>query len=529
MSFVSFTFLGGFLFLVLIYFICPVKLRWLTLLIASIIFYCVSGIEYLPFILLTAFISYMTALLVDKNYRKLDEALSKIQDKDEIKQLKVKSKKKCKKLIIAAMVLIIGYLCYTKFAQKIINLFVMSFDSSLASGLSALTIIIPLGISYYTFSTVGYVLDIYWKRYPAEKNFLKYLLYVMYFPHILQGPIARYNRLGTQLCAEHHFDYKRVCFGAQLMIWGFFQKLVIADRLSIFVGAVYDDCENQPGSALLIATLFFAVQIYTDFAGCVNMARGMSQIFGIELEDNFRQPYFSTSVEEFWRRWHITLGAWFRDYLCMPVSVSAPVKKWSKAARKKWGNEAGKNVTTISALVVVWICTGLWHGTGLNYVIWGIWQGGIIILSVLMKDTFVKMKGYFHIDDESRDWRRFQLIRTFILTGIIPRVITRAPDLYAAADIFRSMFTRFDIWVLFNGSLYDYGLARPDFWLGVISIAVLFYISLLKERGVSIRETIAEKNIVIRWSIYLLAIMSVLIFGKYGSGYDAKSFVYMGF
>ena len=527
MVFTSFKFLVFLVLCVGVYFISPVKIRGYVLLIFSIIFYCIAGVKYLPFILGSTLLSYAAAYYISDRYDKLKLELRGVEDLAIQAELREKCQRKCRIFMIISLLVLIGVLCYTKFAGMIYELFMPLISNT--GEWSSLNIIVPLGISYYTFSTVGYVLDIYWERYSAEKNIFAYALYVMYFPHILQGPIARFNRLGTQLWAEHRFDYKRVTFGAQLILWGFFQKLVIADRAGIFVKSVYDSYEDKSGPVLFIATLFYAVQIYTDFAGCVDIAKGISQIFGINLEDNFRQPYFSQSVAEFWRRWHITLGAWFKDYLCMPVAVSGWVKKLSQKARKKWGKLAGKNTVTLISLAAVWFCTGVWHGTGANYILWGFWQGGIIAISTLLEPQYKKWKKVCHIHDTGKAWQLFRILRTFVLTGIIPRVITRSPSLHGAAVIFKRMLTQIDFGILTDGSLFEYGLDRYDFFMALIAIAVLFFVSLAKERGVSIRESIAGRSLPVRWMIYYLAFMSVLILGIYGPGYEASSFVYMGF
>ncbi|MGN0366662.1 MAG: MBOAT family O-acyltransferase [Suilimivivens sp.] len=514
MVFTTFKFLVFLCLVVVCYFVCPVRHRWKILLAASIIFYYTAGMKYLPFIMTTIIASYLAALYIS-NQRSRPNTYKKV----------------CKRVLMTFFLVALGILCYTKFANKILGAVshIFSLLRPEFSGFSAINIIIPLGISYYTFSTIGYVLDVYWKRYDAERDFFKYMLYVMYFPHILQGPIARYNKLAPQLYAEHRFDYKRVCFGAQLMLWGFFQKLVIADRLAIFVNTVYGDWQLQEGFILLIATVFASIQIYTDFAGYINIAKGISQIFGIELEDNFCQPYFAQSVAEFWRRWHITLGAWFKDYLCMPIAVSGSVKKWSKQAKRKRGGQAGKNVVTIVPLIAVWLATGLWHGTGWNYIIWGIWHGGIIICSTLLEKKYIEWKQKLHIDDKTRGWKLLCMARTFVLTAIIPRVITRAGSLMAAVGIFQNMFSKFNVWVFVDKSLYDYGLDAKDFGVIISSLLVLLVVSLMKEKGIHIRETIAKRNIALRWMVYYLAFFSVVILGIYGSGYDKADFIYMMF
>lgn len=495
MQYTSFFFLLFLLVVTAVYFLFPLKVRWVVLFVASLVFYGMAGKEFLPWLLADALISYAAARQIDA------------RDK--------KTEKKARWTILSVvLVVIIGFLCLVKFAKY------LPFVGS---------IVMPIGISYYTFAAIGYILDVYWGRYAAEKNFLKYLLFISFFPHILQGPIARYNRLGPQLAEGHRFDYTRLCYGAQLMVWGFFQKLVIADRLDMFVSRVFADYENAYGLVVVLAVFFYAIELYTDFSGCVNIARGMSQILGIELEENFRQPYFSQSVEEFWRRWHITLGNWFRDYLGMPVSMSKPVKKWSKAARKKWGAEAGRRVVTISALVVVWLCTGLWHGTGWNYMIWACWQGGIIILGVLWKERYGRWREKLYIREESKGFQLFRMVRTFILAGMIPRLVTRAPSLHAALTMFGNLFRGSGLGQLTGDNLAALGWSRVNLLIALLGICIQLGVSILKEREVSIRQTVAGWILPVRWLIYLTAFFSVVIFGIYGPGYDPRAFAYMGF
>lgn len=530
-----FTSIGFILFLcitVLLYFIFPINKRWSVLLIASSVFYCLAGTKYIPFIAITSFITYFTALFIDHNYSKLDQRFD--QDDLDIEQrkiLKAKCKKKCKSALVTALFITLGILCYTKFGSIILDFVQNAFDVIGVRPFEAsrVSIIVPLGISYYTFSSIGYVLDVYWRRYGAEKEFFKYLLYILYFPHILQGPIARYDKLASQLITGHKFDYRRVCFGIQLMLWGYFKKLVIADRLALFINTVYGAGSSQKGFVILLATFFYAIQLYTDFSGCVDLAIGMSQILGIKLDNNFRQPYFSRSVEEFWRRWHITLGTWFKAYLYMPVSVSKPIKKWSKKAKDKYGNQAGKRVIMIISLSVVWLATGIWHGTGWDYVLWGMWNGGLIIGSTLLEKQYTLLKQKLHVNDQTYGWKAFQMVRTFILVGILPRIFTRAGSVSRGIEMIKNMFSEFNIWVFFDQSLYQYGLDRKDFWLAVYSIILLLVVSILKERGIQIRESVAQRNIIIRWIVYYVAFFSIVIFGIYGAGYNASDFVYMKF
>lgn len=476
------------------YFLLPLRIRWTALLIASLGFYAAADLRCIPVLLAEALLSFFGARLI----RSTPE------------------KSRGKKILLLSLIILIGVLTVFKMARFV------------KPGIS---LVMPVGLSYYTFSNISYILDIYWKRYEPETNALKYLLYVSFFPHILQGPIPRYDRLGPQLAEGHCFDYRRVTFGIQLMLYGLFQKLVLADRLGIFVDSVFDGgYENQYGVIILGAVFLYAIQIYMDFAGCVNIAKGTAEIFGVYLEDNFRQPYFATSVEEYWRRWHITLGGFFRDYVGMPVSVSKTVKGWSKNVRKKHGRDAGKNVVTLSALAMVWLCTGLWHGTGLNYLIWALWQGGIIAIGTVFRKQLEGMRTGLKIPDNSRAFHAFRMLRTFILAGIIPRIITRAPSLGAAAVIVRHAFAGTGIYQFHLGKgLEQYGWDRWHFFIALAAILIQLIVSILKERGVHLRERIASWVLPVRWVVYLALLFTVILFGIYGPGYDAKAFVYMDF
>lgn len=502
MSYTSFYFFVFLLALAVVYYILPLKFRWVALLCASIGFYISLGIKFLPFLLAAGVLSW---------------AVSFFLDKDRCAEKNV-SQKVRKTVIIIAVIIQVGFLVYTKIARLIT---------------ADLPLIVPVGLSYYTFSTVGYMLDIYWKHYNAEKNPLKVLLFVSFFPHIMLGPIARYDHLGPQLAEGHRFNYEQICFGVQLMIWGLFEKLVLSDRIGVFVDAVIDEgYDTYPGWLLAMAVFFYAVQIYTDFAGCVNIARGAAELYGIELEQNFNQPYFATSVEDYWRRWHITLGAWFRDYLCMPIAMSKPVKQMSKAARKKWGAQAGRTTMTAFPLIFVWIATGLWHGTGWNYVIWGVFQGGIIIISVILTPAFLKWKQALHIKDENPAWRLFQMLRTFLLAAIIPRIITRAPSLSAAWTIMKRIVTDFQ-WTGMAGvhavQFGALGMDKMNFIISVFGMLLLLYVGILRETGHSVRKMVAGYVIPVRWAIYLFVFLFILLFGMYGPSFDVSSFQYVDF
>ena len=524
MSVASASFLLFLLVVTIVFYICPMKHRWIVLLMASICFYLIAGVwKGLPFIILTSFVIWTGAKKIGDINHELNDELAAHPEFKRIDKIKLSKsyQKRSKKVLAACLVLCIGILIVTKFTKYVV-VYMNQFVG--AERFSAAWVIVPLGISYYTFSTAGYILDVYWKRYEAEQNFFRFFLYAIYFPHIVQGPISRYNLLGQELKKELKFDSQRILFGMELMIYGFFKKLVIADRLNIFINSVYDGA-NHPGSVFLVTMVFDALMIYTDFSGYMDIVRGASQIFGVKLEDNFNHPFFSRSVREFWRRWHMTLGGWFKDYLCMPLAVSKPVKTMSKKVMKKHGVKAGMNVSTMVPLIAVWICTGLWHGTGKGYFIWGVYYGILIAVSSAFEDEFQKLNEKLHINTKTYSFKLFQMVRTFcIFMG--GRLLTSPGSIHATKIVIKNVLVNLQPWRFFDGTLLNYGLSWSGFMILGLSILTLWGVSMMQERF-SVREKLSEQNLLFKGAILMLAIFVVLIFGVYGMGYDAASFVYM--
>lgn len=489
-TFISFYFIAFVFLLVLLYYLLPRKARWCVLLAGSVGFYCLAGLHPLITVLLSAFIVYCAGLLLEMT----DKA----------------HKKKRRFILLSASAILLAVLAY----GKIYTLFDLHFGY-----------IIPLGISYYTFSAVGYLADVYWGKEKAEWNYFKLALFLLFFPKILQGPISKHRELAKQLNEGHAFDWQNFCFGMQLAVWGYFKKMVIADRIALFTGTVFADYNKFGGIMLLIAFSLSVVQLYCDFSGCMDIAGGISQMFGIQLEKNFNHPFFSKSAAEFWRRWHITLGTWFKDYVYMPITINPTLIKLSSKIGKKWNRRAGRIFLTVIPLSAVWILTGVWHGTGLSYVIWGVYWGVLIILSTVLAPEIKKLNNRLHIDVTKKGWQVFQMVRTFLLF-CIGRVVTVPGDLAMTGRILKKMVTDLRPWQLTDGTLYAQGLDWKEFVLMLMMIGVLWFVSMQQEKG-SVREKIAGWNIVIRCAFYAWSVIFILIFGIYGIGYDTSSFVYM--
>lgn len=530
MTFTSLSFIVFIIVITILYYVLPKRFQWVILLSASLMFYISFGWKAIPFVLVSSFTIYLATRKMDRIYSKLaqDIAIDNIS-KDEKQNLQRAAKAKCKRCVILAIFVLLSMLGYVKFTNKI-GAFISELIllvRGVGTEFVPWNLIIPLGISYYTFSSIGYLLDVYWKKDKCEKNYFKVLLYMIYFPQIVEGPIARHKILAPQFKEEKTFEYKGFCFGVQLMAWGYFKKMVIADRAAIFVNTVMGNLESYQGFYILLALAFGVVQLYTDFSGCMDIARGISEVLGIRLEKNFDRPFFSSSVAEFWRRWHITLGGWFKDYVYMPVATSKWMMKINTKVKKKRGVAAYKLVSAAVPLMVVWLLTGLWHGTGWNYVVWGIYYGTLIILGMIFEGEFQKVEAALHINTKAASWRILQHIRIFfVFMG--GRLLTAPGTLGNTVIAIKQMFSQFNIWVFFDGSLYFMGLDRPNFILLLLTIVVLWVVSVLQSRG-SVREMIARQNIVVRWLIYYLLFFSILVFGEYGPGFNASSFVYMNF
>lgn len=533
MSFTSLSFLGFVLVVAILYFTLFRKCQWFLLLLASIAFYMFSGPKYIAYISITAVTTYLFAGKIQKLHDREKKIIGEHDfSKEKKKSIKKQFTAKRKVWLLLDLVINLGMLCvikYMDFALRGMSAVLAKFGVDWSKSVS---FVLPLGISFYTFMTVGYILDVYWKRYRAEKNILKLALFTSYFPHIVQGPIGRYNKLAEQFNQRHKFDYDRVKKGLLLMLWGYFEKMVIADRLAIFANGVYAKWDEVTGLPLVLAIIFFSMQLYLDWTGCMDIARGVSQIFGIELERNFWHPYFSKNMPEFWRRWHITLGAWFKDYLLYPVSMSKLCKSINRFTRKKWGNQASRAFSTVIPAACVWIVTGMWHGAAMCYVLWGVYHGILIILGAVFDVPIQKLNKLLHINTECFSFNLFRMARTFLLSAIGRIFFVSTAGFHHAVLIIKRTFDlrNFGLHTLWDESLYSFGLDRHGFTLSLILIGLVWCVSMLQEKfdkdNKGIRDVICEQNIIFRWILYFGLIFGIIIFGIYGSGYNAGAFVY---
>ena len=345
----------------------------------------------------------------------------------------------------------------------------------------------------------------------------------------MQGPIPRYADLAKQLYEGHDFDFRRACFGLQLILWGVIKKLVIADRLGIPISQVFDNYGYYSGFIVFLAAAGYGLQVYADFSGGIDIARGFSQVIGIDMAQNFNQPYFSRSIEDFWRRWHMTLGGWTRDYIFYPLSLSKAFANLGKTARKVFGTNAGKKIPPFLAMFTVFLFIGFWHGAEWRFILYGVFNGIFITLAILLDDKYEALKARLHIENEAFGWKFFQMVRTFFLCSV-GRFFSRSRSVSQAFAMMGAAATGFfDFSCIVDGTLLTLGLNTANWVVLFVSILVLLVVDIVHEQGISIRELIASQGIVFRWAIYLIALAIPLIFGIYGTGYESASFIYQQF
>lgn len=529
MSFVVF---GYFAFLfggILIYYLLPKKYSWVWLLFLSYFYYFTFNKRTAIYMVSTTLFIYVGGLVLDKVITKGNTYLKENKEtlsKEEKKAFKEKLKKH-KRLVLAAILLLcfgqLAVVKYSDFAIENVNGLIRLFGGD--KQFSVLKIALPLGISFFTFQSASYIIDIYQEKYKCQRNPFKLGLFVSFFPQLLQGPIGRYDRLSGQLYEGNKFELKNVQFGLQRICWGLAKKVVLADRAAVLVNEVFNNYDSYGGVVNIVAVLMYSVQLYMDFSGGIDIVIGSAQMFGIKMDENFRQPYFSKSIGEFWRRWHITLGAWMKDYIFYPMSLSKGMNKISKWGRKHIGNFIGRTLPICFVNIVIFFVVGIWHGASWKYIVYGLYNGFIIAFSNLMEPVYKKMAAKCHINTNSRGWKVWQIIRTFILVNI-GWYFDMAGSFKDALIMMKYTVVGFSPSLLFDGSLLRLGIGVRDYWIILIGCIVIFVISLLKEKGVSIRESIANKNIVIRWGIWYVFILLIIIFG-YTEGVQA--FLYANF
>lgn len=467
-----------------LYFLIPYRHRWLLLLAASYYFYMAWKPVYIILIIFSTLIDYLAGIMMGRT----------------------DDKSKRKKYLILSLLSNLSLL----FMFKYFNFFNDSAKTvfeylNISFYLPQFKLLLPMGISFYTFQTLSYSIDVYKGVIKPEKHLGIFALYVTFFPQLVAGPIERSENLLPQFKEKHEFDYDLATNGLKLMAWGFFKKVVIADRVSPLVNLVYNNVTSYTGFPLILATIFFAFQIYCDFSGYSDIAIGSAQVMGFRLMENFKRPYLAKSIGEFWRRWHISLSTWFKDYIYIPLGGNRVIK-W------RWYYN----------LFITFLISGLWHGANWTFVAWGALHGFYHIFSIITKDIRMKFVETIRLNKIPFFHKLIQIIITFSLVTfgwIFFRANSISDALYVITNMFKGSFN----------NLYDQainlGLDSFQLNLAIISIGLMEIIHLIQEKVGSIRVSLGKAPILVRWSLYLILVLWVIIFGSFGS----QEFIYFQF
>lgn len=510
MSFISFEFIMFMAVLLLLYYLLPGKYQWMVLLGANLVFYSAAGFYGIIFLAVIGASSYGCGLYVDRvgeKYAVLRK--TECRTREERKENMRKCERAQKKIM--AVCLIVNFAVWGTLKYSLLPLSHPVF---------------PLGISYYTFIAAGYCIDVYRGICRAEKNFAKYMLFLSFFPHIVQGPFSRYGDLSETLYEKHCFSGDGMREGLLRILWGIFKKTAVVGRFGLIADAVYGQELPYGGGFIPLLMISVSLRLYADFSGYMDIAAGICRMLGIRLTENFRQPFFAKSVEEIWRRWHITLGAWFRDYLFYPVLRNGKVQKIGGRCRDRFGAYWGKLVPGLIALAVVWTATGFWHGTAWYHLVWGWMNLFIIAGSMTLAPVYKKMRDVLHISSENRWWKVFQMFRTFCLFGFMEMYASSgsaAGAVRLTAAMFRGSIKGSDGVLLAIPGLEGYDVVI----LAVCAILMLA-VDIMRERQIKIGKRLAGMPYAVRCVMYVGAVYGILILGDIGSDVS-RGFMYAQF
>lgn len=466
----------------LVYFLVPKRAKNGVLLLSSLVFYGWGEPRYLPVMLVSILQGYIFGRLIER----------------------FRDTRRAKLFLVLSVLLSLGTLAYFKYADFMIA------NLNALTGLSAplLRLALPVGISFYTFQILSYTVDVYRGTVPAQRNFIDLAAYIAMFPQLIAGPIVRYSDIAVQLKTREH-SVSEAASGARRFILGLAKKILLANLLGELVSSFRASADL---SVLYywLGAIAFTLQIYYDFSGYSDMAIGLGRIFGFRFSENFQYPYLSGSITEFWRRWHISLGSWFRDYLYIPLG----------------GNRKG-SARQLLNILLVWLATGLWHGAAWNFVVWGLLNAFFILLAEEFKPVSQRFRAKHERLVSGFGYRVFETLRTFLLMCSL-RVLDCYRDVEVSFRALGTVFTDFNWGEAFSGALLQLGLTGADYLIAAVGVVIMFAVSCVQEKHGSVREVLWEKP-VLCYAVFFVLAVAVLTFGAYGVGYDAAQFIYNQF
>lgn len=503
---------------IILYLFMPKKAKKYYLLAASMIFFWLISGKLILFLLITVMSVHHFGLWLDRINAQKQQVL-KETERENRKEVKKLFQKKSRLVLAFAIVIHIGALLmikYSPFFTGNINSLLKLCGSSLI--LEIPRFIMPIGISFFTLQAVSYLIDVYRGVVPADENVFRLGLFISFFPQIVEGPICRYNQTAQKLWEVRQIDYNNFLLGLSRILYGYMKKLVVADRLNPLVQELFNNYKNYSGPMIALGAVAYTVQLYMDFSGTMDAVLGTAQIFGIALPENFSRPFFSKSISEFWQRWHITLGTWFKDYIFYPVTMSKPMKNLTSSARKKLGNHFGPLLAGAIALFCVWFSNGLWHGAAWSYIFFGMYHFALILLGNIASPLTKAINEKLHLSQDNFFFRAFQMIRTSVLV-VIGELFFRANGLKAGLSMFAIMFKNIKFFPLNKETLSPLGVDLQDLTIVLVVVLIVFVVGVLREKGIDVQKNVCEKSVAVRWVVLLALIMFIVIFGAYGPGY----------
>lgn len=515
-----------------VYYLFPQRHRWIILLAASLLFYLAAGTSSFMFMLTTSVTVYASACYMQRvadrqtAYFKANP-LSR-EEKSAIRKRNHKKRKACLILTLAVNLGLLFFFKYYRFALEQISAVAKFFGGQGVR--HSLRLIVPLGISFYTFQSIGYLVDVYGGTCRPQTNYFRLLLFISFFPQITQGPISSYEDLSATLYSGQGPQEKSLFWGFQRMLWGFMKKMVIANTLAQNTSALFENYQDYAGISILLGAFLYLIQLYADFSGYMDIMCGLCEMLGIRLTENFNRPFFSKSISEYWRRWHISLGRWFRKYVYYPIGVSSWNLKLARVCRSKLGKHAANCLPPTIALLATWLCTGLWHGASWGYIVWGLLNGLFIILSLWLAPVYERARAALRIDDRNGFWRGFRILRTFTIVALLEVL----PEVGTLGDGFRFWSCIFTNWRLpealdeFLPFVYLGSLDKTIGFCAAIGCVVLLFVSSLMQRKKPIR---AYFNALPMWLQVLALSALVLLISSYGvqASWGAEGFMYANF
>lgn len=530
MSLVSITFILFVVAILIVYYLVPARRQWVVLLISSLLFYFLASTPYtIIYVVLSVISVYFATDRIEKIGMQIEAA--------DCKETKDKLLKTKKRIYLCGVIVCVGLLAALKYTNFVLN------NVNMISGLfgkeTTLQVhwISSLGISFYTLQMVGYLTDVYWDMSKAQKNIGKLALFNCYFPQMISGPISRYHELEDTLFGMHKFDAGRVYQGMLRILIGFFKKLVIAEHLISVTDSILLNTMEYGGVFIWIGITLYVIQIYADFSGCMDIIMGVSECFGVILPENFKTPFSSTTIQEFWQRWHITLGAWLKDYIMYPILRSALWSKYAKFVKQKWGKRAAKMIPTFTGMLILWFGMGLWHGGGWNYIGEGIWFWLVIVLGQVLEPKFKVILQTLKINVEGKAWYCFRCMRTTFIYAV-GALFFKAGSLSAAIYMLKDAFS--PIRILHTAKEIVPAIVMVDQNIGTMRfVCIVFSVTLgmvmmvvwgiMEKEGHSFRTWMADKGYIFNCVVVYILLFAVLIFGAYGPGYSSSEFIYGGF